>query len=291
MNICFILEAITHDIMKVSRRKFLDLGIKSAFLIRAGNSIQALGADRHFSKNNSQTILRFAIASDGHYGQPDVKYEQFHTEMINWLNIEKDQNSLDFTFINGDLVHDEPKWAPELKGHFNELKTPWYVSRGNHDKMDSVAWEKAWDMPLNYSFIKNNSAFLVLDTANEKGEYICSDVEWTAKELKKLSSFKQLFVFMHITPFSWTANGKPCPQIVELFDKQANLKAVFHGHDHDQDGFKEHNGKYYFFDSHIAGNWGTSYRGYRIVEVSDAGEIITYQVNPAEKKTVNTSRI
>jgi Icc protein len=277
--------------MKVSRRKFLDLGIKSAFLISAGNSIQALGADRHFSNRNSQTILRFAVASDCHYGQPDVKFDQFHTEMVDWLNLEKDQNSLDFTFINGDLVHDDPKWVPEVKAHLNRLKTPWYVSRGNHDKMTPEAWENAWDMPLNYSFTKNNSAFLVLDTSNEKGEYVTGqNLEWTAKELKKLSSYKTLMVFMHIPPFNWP-NGKPAPELVELFDKQANLKAVFHGHDHDMDGYKENNGKHYFFDSHVAGSWGTAYRGYRIVEIADTEEVITYQVNPAEKKTVNTLKI
>lgn len=63
---------------------------------------------------------------------------------------------------------------------------------------------------------------------------------------------------MHITPFTWTKGGLACPEIVKLFNKQANLKAVFHGHDHDQDSVKENMGKRYFFDSHIAGNWGTA---------------------------------
>ena len=211
--------------------------------------------------------------------------------MIDWLNEEKDQNSLDFTFLNGDLIHNDPKWAAELRPHFDKLQMPWYVSRGNHDRMDPAGWQKAWGVPLNYSFVKNNAAFLVLDTCNEKGEYICPDLNWTANELKKLSIHKHLFVFMHITPFKWTVNGIPCPELTELFDKQANLKAIFHGHDHDQDGFKKNNGKYYFFDSHIGGSWGTKYRGYRVVELSDAGEIITYQVNPAEKKTVNSLQI
>ena len=277
--------------MKVTRRKFLNLGAKSVFIISAGSAIQAFPAEPYFSGKKANTVLRFAIASDGHYGQPGVKYEQFHSEMMVWLNTEKDRNTLDFTVINGDLIHDDPKWTSELKTHFDKLKMPWYVSRGNHDRMDPASWQKAWGVPLNYSFVKNNTAFLVLDTSNEKGEYICPDLDWTVNELKKLSSYKQLFVFMHITPFKWTTHGIPCPQITALFDKQANLKAIFHGHDHDQDSFKKNNGKYYFFDSHIGGSWGTNYRGYRIVELSDSGEIITYQVNPAEKKMVNTLNI
>jgi hypothetical protein len=66
-----------------------------------------------------------------------------------------------------------------------------------------------------------------------------------------------------------------------LFQKHPNVKAVFHGHDHDQDNVKEHKGKHYFFDSHIGGSWGTDYRGYRVVEVLKDGSVISYQMNPA----------
>jgi hypothetical protein len=96
---------------------------------------------------------------------------------------------------------------------------------------------------------------------------------------------------MHITPFNWTKGGLSCPEIAELFSRQENLKAVFHGHDHDQDNVKEYKRKYFFFDSHIAGNWGTIYRGYRIVEILKDGTIITYQMNPINEKTVNTKEI
>lgn len=92
---------------------------------------------------------------------------------------------------------------------------------------------------------------------------------------------------MHITPFSWTKSGLPCPVIAELFAKQPNVKAVFHGHDHDQDDVKENNGKYYFFDSHIGGNWSTEYHGYRIIEILKNGDILTYQMNPSLNVKVN----
>jgi hypothetical protein len=96
---------------------------------------------------------------------------------------------------------------------------------------------------------------------------------------------------MHITPFKWTQHGISCPELVELFNKQTNLKAVFHGHDHDQDGAKENSGKHYFFDSHIAGNWGTQYRGYRIVEILKTGKILTYQMNPSSSQKVNSNNL
>jgi hypothetical protein len=96
---------------------------------------------------------------------------------------------------------------------------------------------------------------------------------------------------MHITPFKWTDNGIDCPELIRLFQKHPNVKAVFHGHDHDQDNVKEHKGISYFFDSHIGGSWGTEYRGYRVVEVLKEGSVLSYQMNPAAGKVVNRKEV
>jgi hypothetical protein len=235
--------------------------------------------------------LRFAIASDGHYGQPNTDFTSNHDEMISWLNKEKKERGVAFSMINGDLVHDDASLFPELKSIFDKLDMPYYVSHGNHDKTDPQNWEKTWKIPLHHSFEEKGAAFLILNTADETGKYICPDLEWTKQQLDRFASKKQLFVFMHITPFKWTENGISCPELVSMFEKQKNLKAVFHGHDHDQDNVKETNGKHYFFDGHFGGNWGTSYRGYRIVELLHSGEVITYQVNPQTTVKVNSNRI
>jgi hypothetical protein len=44
----------------------------------------------------------------------------------------------------------------------------------------------------------------------------------------------------------------------------------------------------HLFDSHFGGNWGTPYRGYRIVEVLGNKQIRTYIMNPLEK--INETR-
>jgi hypothetical protein len=76
-----------------------------------------------------------------------------------------------------------------------------------------------------------------------------------------------------------------------MFNKQNNLKAVFHGHDHDQDNVKENEGRFYFFDSHVSGNWGTKYRGYRVLEIMNNGDIVTYQMNPANSEKINNKQL
>jgi predicted phosphodiesterase len=277
--------------MNLSRKEFLKLSLKSAFIIGAGNSLQSFVSDGLSLPPQDTLGLRFAVASDGHYGQERTNYEFYHDRMVNFLNEEKTQRGLDFTMINGDLFHNDIRYLPESKKAWDELQMPYYVSHGNHDQTDEKTWEKTWGMQQNYSFEKNEAAFIVLNTATEQGVYVCPDAGWTKKELQRFESKKFVFVFMHITPYKWTQGGINCPEITNLFDKQENLKIVFHGHDHDEDGFKKKNGKFYFFDSHICGSWGTDYHGYRIVEILNNGSILTYQMNPAIKAQVNNKSI
>ena len=277
--------------MTVSRRRFLKLSINSTFIISAGNILQPFTKDNSKLSPATKIATRFAIASDGHYGQDGTQYELLHDQMLHWINAEKDNRGLDFAVINGDLFHDDIAFLPVVKAKWDQLKMSYYVSHGNHDQTSEANWKRAWNVPWNFTFEHKDAAFLVLNTADDKGNYICPDVNQTASLLQRYSYRKQLFVFMHITPFNWTKGGLPCPAIVELFNNQQNLKAVFHGHDHDQDGMKENNGKYYFFDSHIAGSWGTRYNGYRIVEVLKSGEIVTYQMNPSSQQKVNRKNI
>jgi predicted phosphodiesterase len=277
--------------MSISRRKFLKLSLNSAFIITTGNVLMPSGKNFFDDNSRGKLLCRFAMASDGHYGQPDTQYEMLHDQMIQWINAEKNDHGVDFTVINGDLFHNDVSFLAPVKAKWDKLAMPYYVSHGNHDQTEEARWETVWNSSWHFSFELGDIGVIVLNTADDKGNYICPDVDWTKNELQKLSSKKQLFIFMHITPFTWTKNGIACPAIVDLFDQQKNLKAVFHGHDHDQDDVKENNGRYYFFDSHVAGSWGTKYNGYRIVEVFENEQILTYQMNPVPIKKVNKTKI
>ena len=277
--------------MYINRRKFLQLGFRSAVIISAGNAMQSFAAADFTMPRKEEVLLRFAIASDGHYGQPGTAFDEMHKEMVAWINAERANRGVDFTFINGDLLHDDPAMLPLVKQQWDMLAMPYHVSHGNHDRVNENVWEQTWNTRWHYAFEHGDTGFIVLNSADDSGKYICPDAGWTKEQLAKYDHKKQLFVFMHITPFNWTKAGLPCPELVNMFGSQKNLKAVFHGHDHDQDNVKEHENKYYFFDSHAGGNWGTPYRGYRIVEVLKTGAIVTYQMNPVLKTSVNNNRI
>jgi hypothetical protein len=112
-----------------------------------------------------------------------------------------------------------------------------------------------------------------------------------ADELEGYRKVPNLFVVMHVTPFSWTSAGHPHPDMVALFSAQPNLRAIFHGHDHEEDGYKMHEGKPYIFDGHTGGSWGLPYRGYRILEIAKDDSIYTYQVNPALAQPLNSMQV
>lgn len=252
--------------------------------------LQSFSNKDFFLPAEKDIALRFVIASDGHYGQEATDYDLHHNNMVGWLNNELKRGA-DFAFINGDLFHNDPQYLLPVKQKWDGLQMPYHVSHGNHDQTGFDNWKNVWGTDVNYSFDKDDCGFIVLNTATEQGDYACADAAIAKEYLEKYAHKKHVFVFMHITPVKWTGGGIDCPEIVALFSQQKNLRVIFHGHDHDIDSVKEKNGKHYFFDSHIAGNWGTEYRGYRVVEVLKSGTILTYQMNAAIEKQVNKNKI
>ncbi|MFN8353033.1 MAG: metallophosphoesterase [Spirosomataceae bacterium] len=252
------------------------------------SSALALTAPLAFGQQTPAVALRFALASDGHYGQPNTDFEGFHNDLIRWMNAEKQGKGLDFVIMNGDLIHDKPELMLQVQQVFNRLPVPYYVTRGNHDHVSNQTWKQLWGYDTNHVFEKANCGFILADTSNEKGEYLCADAQWVGQQLKAFADKKWVFVIMHIPPAKWTDNGVDCAEIRNLFLNTPNFAGAFHGHEHDQDGRKTEKGKSYFFDGHIGGNWGTTYRGYRIVEVRTDGSWTTYQCNPDANPILNT---
>ena len=271
----------------MKRRDFLE---RSILLITGAGIIQGTSRDSVL-KLNDPISLRFAVASDGHYGQEKTEFDLFHDEMMGWLREEHENRPLAFCMFNGDLVHNDPTLFPSVKAKFESLNIPFYVTRGNHDRCDAETWRQAWGCELNYSFEINDNAFVALDTSDINGNYLCPSVNKTKKAFHKHRKCKNLFVFAHIPSHHWTPYAVNCPKIMSMFRNQKNLRAIFHGHEHDKDDAVTEGGQLRLFDAHMGGNWGTKYRGYRIVEIFESGDILTYQVNPHQKAKVNSNRL
>jgi DNA repair exonuclease SbcCD nuclease subunit len=265
----------------MNRRSFIkNISFASALLV--GGGIETLSATDVLA-HQKKVRLRFAVASDGHYGQPNTEFDAFFKTITNQINAFHQQNPLDFTVINGDIVHDEKPLMALAKQKLDDFAMPYYVTRGNHDRLSADEWTAIWKIALNYDITLKKNALILADTSNEKGEYLSPDLVWLQKTLEAHKKRKNVFLFLHIPQAKWTKHAVDTPAFFELIKKYPNIRAVFHGHEHDQDGVKMVDKTPFLFDSHFGGNWGTDYKGFRVVEVLKDNTMVTYMMNPKEK--------
>ncbi|TAF00700.1 MAG: metallophosphoesterase, partial [Runella slithyformis] len=177
------------------------------FLFTSFGAIAA-ACQRPAQKNDK--ILRFAVASDGHYGQPKTEYVAYFDDIIKNLQRERQERGLDFVVFNGDLFHDNVQFLPVVKQQFERLGFPYYVTRGNHDHATPAQWRETWGYELNHVVKMGQNALVLGDTSNEKGAYVCPDLAWIEKQLIDLKDKKQVFLFLHVCAKDWSLHGTEC---------------------------------------------------------------------------------
>ncbi len=220
------------------------------------------------------TRLKFITASDGHYGQPDTDFETSHKDLIDAIHREE---NVDFVIFNGDLIHDEPKWMLEVREVYDTLRIPYFVCKGNHDRITENTWQQIWNQPADYSFIhKDDYGFILLNCSNEAGDYLCADLNFAKTILEEYIHLSHVFLFVHISQNDWTRHGVACDELLDLIASYPNVKATFHGHDHDVDGIMINRKKPYFWSGHFGGSWGNPFPSYRVCEVGEDGKASTY---------------
>lgn len=266
----------------MNRRSFLKI-TSPIFVLLANGKIVEASEEWLNNKPRNKTILRFVVASDGHYGQAGTDYENYFSGLVSRINEEHQKTPFSFAVINGDIIHDDQKYFPAAKQALDKLSMKYYVSQGNHDHATAEEWEKIWMMPLNIDLKFKKNSVLIGTTSNEKGEYLCPNIFWFEQKLKEHNKQENIFIFIHINPGKQAANAVDCPELFTLFAKYPNIRAIFNGHDHDEESIKVKNSISFIFDAHFGGNWGTAYRGFRVVELMKDQSIVTYIMNPTQK--------
>ncbi len=267
--------------MKISRRKFVK-GISSASLVLLGGSLVKL-SPAEAAAIQKKTSLRFVIASDGHYGQPKTEFDSFHETLVRHVTYFHKSNAVDFCVINGDIIHDTKEFLVPAKAALDKLPVQYFVTKGNHDRVSDEYWKDVMGLPVNYETSIKENVILLATTSNEKGDYLSPDLDWLKDHLEANKGKRNVFIFIHIPQAKWTANGIDTPAFFELLKKYKNIRGVFHGHEHDQDGVIMVGALPFMFDSHIGGSWGTPYMGFRVVELLEDNSLLTYIMNPTEK--------
>lgn len=266
----------------MQRRKFLQNASYSALLLLANGSIRSARA-ADFRPAPHAERFRFAVTSDGHYGEKGTSFVENFDRIRISINSFHQSSPLQFVVANGDLIHDDPVHLEPAAAALKKITPPLYVTKGNHDMVSASRWEEVWGIGINHAVEMGDNALLFGTTANEKGNYLSPDVGWFEQQLKKYSGARNVFIFCHITPVKWTVHGIDAKGFQTLIKGFPNIRAVFNGHDHDQDGIKMMGNIPFLFDGHFGGSWGTSYRGFRVVETLDDNSLLTYMMDPIEK--------
>ena len=266
----------------INRREFFK-GVSAAVVISACGKIAAAVTPRHF---DSKTIFRFAVASDWHFGEPKTEYDRFYGDLQTAFRRYQQQYPCEFLVFNGDVFHNNPALLPPAAEKLRQLHPKLFVTHGNHDQVTPAVWEQTWGYPLNHSVVMGNRVILLGNTADETGKYTCPDVPWFAQQLEQHKEAADIFIFLHITPVKWTDNAVDCPEFQALIKKHPNIRAIFNGHDHDQDSVKMLDDCKipFLFDGHVGGSWGVNYRGFRVVELKEDGSLLSFIMNPMQRK-------
>ncbi len=264
--------------ISTTRREFLKR-FSTATTIITTTGFASVQAAELFKVNVEKVKLRFIVASDAHYGQPDTPFAEMAETFVQKANTLHKNLQCNFCVLNGDIIHDKAEFMPVAKRTFDKLEMPLYATQGNHDHVTAQDWKAIWGVPVNHVFSIKGNNIILTTTSNEAGEYLSPDLPWLTKALQE-SKGKPVFLFVHIPQTKWTKHAIETPAFFELLAKYTNVKAVFHGHEHDQEGVYMNEQIPFIFDSHIGGSWGTDYRGFRVVEVLKNGDIITYIMNP-----------
>lgn len=266
----------------MNRRDFLRTLTVGGYLVINGQIISDL-----INLSDNQVRFRFIVASDGHYGEPDTPYKEYFATIVEKVNRYHSMFPSEFIVYNGDIIHDKPAFLKPAFQALSKTKLPFFVTKGNHDMVTPEAWEEMWGYPQNQAVEFKNRVILLGTTSNVNGDYLCPDLDWFNKNLNTYKDSKEIFIFLHITPNTWTDHGISCPDFHELLAQFDNVKAVFNGHDHHHDDIKIEGKIPFMFDGHFGGSWGTEYRGFRVVEMLKNGILRTYLMDPDKKIKLN----
>lgn len=268
-------------------------------------------------------IHRIIVAGDGHWYDKhidsdnprqgkwanNVLYDARHDMMIDWLNRETETFGTDFLVFNGDLVTNRPHHLPVVKEQYDKLTSKYYVTHGNHDHSSEENWKNIWGYGRNHSFEFGKYAAILLNSADEEGNYMSANTDWLKNQLTLFVEKEGIIIFCHIdqhnrNPLSLSRDRRAAPgqypdeeyKITTLMLETTNLKMVVYSHNHRMDGHMpviqsaRNGGRRVdtFYTGHFSA-WGLPYFSYRVIEVYDDDMISTYVLDPENRIIKNWS--
>lgn len=271
----------------MNRRKFLQAVGATTLFVACKEKVDDIIPNQPEDK----VLFRFAVASDIHWGEADTNYESHTRNFVSAFQDFNKKNSCDFLVLNGDLIHNDPIYLPEVQSALKDAHPKLYVTQGNHDRVSNDVWKQTWGQAVNSDFAIDNMAFIFGSTLGPASALYMKgpDLDFLEQSLEKYKNKEHVFIFWHIYPHS--SNDEPRGSDVNvILQKYSNIRAVFNGHDHNEEGIRTIQQIPYMFDGRLGGSWGSFDRNFRVVEITKS-EIVSYLMTPSTRKRLNRFKL
>ena len=260
--------------MGITRRAFLK---KSSL---AGGISLLMGGRLLAEPGQPEPRLRFIALADTHWGGYEDWRPERKDNTIQAVNAACGAVKTDFIVLNGDIIHDDPKvQIPKFLPNMKRFDVPVYMTHGNHDIMTDEQFKRFTGHPKDHHFALDNCGVILLNTykcppkveyGDHRSGHIPPDLEFLEDALHTYKDAFHIFVFAHRCP----TDRPQSEEWLELMRGRGNVSS-FYGHAHSRWETLTIEGKVHHFSGHntdTTGRW-QNWHTYRVVEVSDAGEI------------------
>jgi 3',5'-cyclic-AMP phosphodiesterase len=186
-----------------------------------------------------------AIVADPQFDGVASSWGRVFAKVVDDIN----QRNADIVIIPGDMVDNRNTkgaidgFTPDVNGYskaFTEfkqiadkLKMPYYVTTGNHERLEEPGTREAYLKIFNlkkayYSFDYAGQHFIIIDCKPKKAQ-----LQWLKKDLNA-NRDKNIFVSIHYAvandPYVFDHNRGVMPEIQKLFEQHGKVRAVYNGH-------------------------------------------------------------
>ncbi len=235
---------------------------------------------------DNTVLFRFALASDVHFGEAETDYINHINAVKSGFTAFQKNNPCSFFVLNGDIIHNDPKFLEPAYEAVKGLHEKLYVTQGNHDRVSDAVWKATWGHDLDFDVSYGEYGFIFGTTSDSVGTLSCPNLVKLKTMLDKHKQKRHVFIFWHIHPHG----SMQCTGVKELLAEYPNVCAVFNGHDHNDESIHTVANIPYMFNGRVAGSWGSFDRNFRVVEITK-NTVVTYLMTPHSKKKQTTLNV
>ena len=195
-------------------------------LVIGRNAPKGFSAPKLLPDAEEDLVFRFAGIGD-----PQLGFSDYDTDKIKFgLAVEQiNRAGVDLSVILGDMVHfnDKEEAYRDLAGLADELDSPPYYIRGNHERLD--LYQKYFSKKPDYSVVQKGVRFVVVNAPGNQLGLTAEQLSWIESEFAAASSGgEEIVLCLHVSP--WQNNRKGAGRYNQIGAGRDELRELMKQH-------------------------------------------------------------